>query len=345
MKYLKTYNEELTFKGVKDFFTKSQKQHIKEIKDKSKGEEVTKWLHEIKNDTIESVSELPKSTSSKYYFNLELKKDKINFTDNEIELKSIIDKYIISVVFDTNNLTMKSEIDLKINPSKRNFGKVINHGGAFTENNERYAYRINSNNIQINQISSVFSLGFSDTKKIESKKDLEEYIDTPINYLTNILNGLVKQIKIWKNSNDEENKRRNDFKEKVELFKSKHEEIEDCLFGLIDSSESYETRVGNNGCLYYTFKLKGIEVDKEEYTRRNVNHHVFDQAKLNLTDELITLFNSLKSIKARSERIFPEVKIKTYFKENELTIIFYIEESIQKKVGQGEYQMRPAPGI
>ena len=136
----------------------------------------------------------------------------------------------------------------------------------------------------------------------------------------------IKERRLKEIEREEEIKKQ---KEEIDTLKSKHEEIEDCLFGLIEMSDNkYTSNSGNDGSLTYTFKLKGINVISERFSQSTHYKyqsikHTFNKAQFELTDDLVTIFNSLKSVKVRVEHIFPGILINTVFKKDELQITFY----------------------
>jgi len=66
--------------------------------------------------------------------------------------------------------------------------------------------------------------------------------------------------------------------------------------------------------------FKGGLTDVASWEEKNTN----DVVSFQLTDELISLFNSLKTVKSRIEYISPNIKILTTFGGNNLTLTFEI---------------------
>jgi hypothetical protein len=117
---------------------------------------------------------------------------------------------------------------------------------------------------------------------------------------------------------EDELKAEDDYKKSISEFISKHEEIEDCLFGLMEmtpENKDYQKSAQKNGTLTYIFKINGLT----------------KPLKLNdLTTS--SVIRSLNSIRDRVEHIHKGTNIYADFDQNKLTLIFVPNVTIPKSL-------------
>ena len=159
---------------------------------------------------------------------------------------------------------------------------------------------------------------------IHDVNDLPGVIDRyiSINSCENFFNLLSNRIF---NIIELENKRKSVEKTNINLSK-KIEEVKDCLNDLIDISKN-NTIVIENNVIHAKFDIEGIRLEEFVLSKHHNSGSRYSSVRINvnesrfiLTDKLLKVFDHLSEIKPRIDEICPGLEIKTYFKNNELSL-------------------------
>ena len=316
MKNLKTY-EEITLNPKKIYNNYQSNKKVKEINN---------YVAGFTDPKIEKViSKGLDSNKRENVYEMVLKQSVIkSIIDDNVEPKllPIIESIlIINTVDEYGLITTFMQINTNTNPFdyfKSNCSVSIKTDhivGNFGFSNKL---------IYINKIRSINCLTISNLEDFKTK------INNILTDLPKFFSLLKEQIIISKKEAEEANIKYKKHRSYVDDFKSRHEEVEDCLFDLIDMSETHAGKSYQNGEYEYTFTFKDINVvaqTRRVSSSRFGSTEYFKDAQFILTDELLKIFKSLSEVKPRVEYIFPNIEVKTIFSENKLTIIFYPEKS------------------
>lgn len=268
---------------------KSPKQIIKSLLSINDDDKITKELNSIKHEYIESIGEFKDRE-----IEIKLKTDLIKncFTD-KVNLRDIIDGAELSLIFREDRV-----IPIFVLRTKENIARYFNIlPGTY-------------NSITINNRSIMVSFRYQEF-------DIKN-LTTLFNKIPALLNGIVMKIELLQ----EEEKIKQEEEKMLNFLKSKHEEIEDCLLDLIDMDRNYIKTVDSHGVVEYKFNIVGIDF-KPHTVGRSSYSRTITEATFGLTDELISLFSTIKSIKSRVEHIIPDIEINIKFGENSVSFAFY----------------------
>lgn len=150
--------------------------------------------------------------------------------------------------------------------------------------------------------------------------ELQTIIDGILRDLPLSLNELRTSIPIWIKRRNELN---SDYEKKRQLEIDKHTKlknelgaISDLFYELEEISTGFETRFTNN-FLELDYKIKGLKV-KSQRKSRSVSYRAtveldFNEAHLEITDELLKVFKVISTAKKRVESMIPGCKLSVYF--------------------------------
>jgi hypothetical protein len=253
-------------------------------------------------------------------------KSEIQKEDNSIILKFILPlEKIPEITRINNNINgVTIIISFNINSSKMQWCKI-----NFNFIKNFYPQLIGSfyqSNIGVVDVYKTFmSLEISHNTIIKSKEQLISIINSNIENLVTYLNNCSSNLDIKKQELDNKIKIQKEIETQRKNFLSDKEDIIECFSTLMDISDSYD--ISDNGnSISIVFNINGVNVfsqtkSKSSYVKYSSVHINFDEAHLDVNDELINVLSSIIEAKAHLKAINPKLSVKTIFKKNSVNII------------------------
>jgi hypothetical protein len=275
-----------------------------EVKNKTKAQLRSELFNSIKSDFIDHKKERPG------IFDIYIKKDKIESTN---QLMEMIESIKISINYASSNKLILV-IKFKKESEKNVFDKIdlAERNYMLGTGTTTLTFKIFRQNLLISVVNglprilmNLNRLNENDLKNAE--KSVQSIFDKTINDIPRILDSTTIAIQEVEKIVDEEKKESEAYDNAINNFKSKYDEIEDCLLDLMEmttDNKHYQKTPQENGTLIYTFGIIGLN------------------KPLMLNDKNIDVIKSLNTIKKRVEYLHKDTIIFADIDKNKLILTF-----------------------
>ena len=182
--------------------------------------------------------------------------------------------------------------------------------GEFKEKNDWFIHRSNTDGITYRYNSINYENGHS----------IIEYTINSLNSIKDTVKEILDDVKELISENNERVEALKNLAKKREEFNGLSDVIEDCLIDFEDMSVTHDKNP-SNGQFMFTYQINGIDVEPISVPgSRNYSSTTVDEAKLNITPELIKVFKAIETCKIRLDRKIKDYQLKTEFKKNKFIL-------------------------
>lgn len=343
MKYLKSYNEEW---NPIEWAKKKKEEISKGRREKSIMQNTGNVLVRIKMPVIKTiqVKSNDSSTDSSIWKTMDFTVKTNQFpwdtkVSAEIDFKVIIDENDVIIRCGKIDFNILGKVGEAKGPGRRRY---VENGDYF--NNQFGTIRLGNVEYSNDQVISgniIVELGRHNieylTKRFEyDEKTLSDDIKEFINSFFEKISDFYKNVQISikerreKITKDKENREKHEVR--IGEFFKNEETIKECFLDLIDMSDEYNINSDKNSRhIKIDLKIKGIDVNnqkKSKYTHsKNTSVYFdFDEAHINVTDELFIIMRAIQNSRSHLESIDKNINMETVFKKDNLLIILSLNE-------------------
>jgi hypothetical protein len=229
-----------------------------------------------------------------------------------IPTKAPLESGYIQISLDKN--TSEVAIYKYYNFTSKSIGKIIPEDINIATKYQSFYYKDNT-------------LSYVEVITPDEEDDIEEFIDNNLDIDYEFVNMKISNLLFEYNHKKEENEKLKSTIDKRTEILNKYQDLGDYLVELEEIRDSHTNRI-NNETVIFNYQIKGIEVEPTHFSKTSYNSystvkHKFDEAKLVITDNLLKIMHILKIAKERIHKDYPDLLMKTHFKNNSVEVIFY----------------------